>query len=94
MDIKVFVFLQAPKNAFHVSMCPCVHVSMSTAVVRANQTLLLSRLGQCGEGAGLAGRRRQWLRSEEIKMKFQREADWRAGLTGKEVIRRGRYWGR
>ena len=67
---------------------------LSTAVVRANQTLLLSRLGQVGEGAGLAGKRRQGLRREEARMRRMKEAAWQTEITGKELVRKGMFWRR
>ena len=67
---------------------------LSLAVVRANQMVLLSRLGMVGEGSAMAGRRRSWQRQEERKMMMAREADWLAATTGQELVRRGRFWGR
>ena len=67
---------------------------LSLAAVRANNTLLLARLGQVGEGSGLAGKRRSWQRMEERQVVLQREADWLAVTTGREIVRRGRFWGR
>ena len=37
---------------------------LSLATVRANQKVLLARLGQVGEGIALAWRRRRWRREE------------------------------
>ena len=65
---------------------------LSLATVRANQRVLLARLGQVGEGSAIAGRRRSWQRQEERRMKMQREADWLAAMTGQELVRRGRFW--
>ena len=67
---------------------------LSLATVRANQRVLLARLGQVGEGSAIAGRRRSWQRQEERRMKMQREADWLAATTGQELVRRGRFWSR
>ena len=67
---------------------------LSTAVVRANQTLLLTRLGQVGDGAGMASRRRQWVRREEARMRLLREAAWQVEVTGKELVRKGMFWKR
>jgi hypothetical protein len=67
---------------------------LSTAAVRANQTCLLSKMGQVGEGSSLAGSRRSAQRSEEKRMELQREADWLCYTGGRELVRRGRFWGR
>ena len=67
---------------------------LSMATVRANQGVLLARLGQVGEGSAMAGRRRSWQRVEERRMMMQREADWLAATTGQELVRRGMFWGR
>ena len=67
---------------------------LSTAAVRAANTVLLARLSQVGEGSGLASRRRQWQRMEERAMELGREADWEVHTTGREVVRRGQFWGR
>ena len=67
---------------------------LSTAAVRAANTVLLARLSQVGEGSGLAGRRREWQRREERTMAHGREADWMVHTTGRELVRRGRFWGK
>ena len=67
---------------------------LSTATVRAANTVLIARLSQVGEGSGLASRRRQWQRREERAMEHGREADWEVHTTGREVVRRGQFWGR
>ena len=67
---------------------------LSTAAVRAANTVLLARLSQVGEGSGLAGRRRKWQRREERTMAHGREADWMVHTTGRELVRRGRFWGK
>ena len=67
---------------------------LSAAVVRANNELLLSRIGQVGEGSALAGKRRAFQRGEEHRMMLQREADWLVHTTGRELVRRGRFWRR
>ena len=67
---------------------------LSLATVKANQMVLLARMGMVGEGSAIAGRRRSWQRSEEQRMRMQREADWLASTTGQQLIRRGRFWGR
>ena len=67
---------------------------LSTAAVRASNSVLLARLSQVGEGSGLAGRRREWQRREERAMAHGREADWMVHTTGRELVRRGRFWGK
>ena len=67
---------------------------LSTAAVKAANTVLLARLSQVGEGSGLAGRRREWQRREERAMAHGREADWEVHTTGRELVRRGRFWGK
>ena len=47
---------------------------LSMAVVRANQMVLLARLGMVGEGSAMAGRRRSWQRVEEQRMRMARES--------------------
>ena len=58
----------------------------------ASCTLLLSRMGQVGEGSGLASSRRSWQRQEERRMMLQRESDWLVTTSGREVVRRGQFW--
>ena len=67
---------------------------LSTAAVRAANTVLLARLSQVGVGSGLAGRRREWQRREERAMAHEREADWQVHTMGRELVRRGRFWGK
>ena len=67
---------------------------LSAAVVRANNELLLARVGQVGEGSSLAGKRRGFQRGEEHRMMLQREADWLVHTSGRELVRRGRFWNR
>ena len=67
---------------------------LSTAAVRAANTVLLARIGQVGEGSGLASKRRAWQKMEERHMMLQQEGDWLVASTGQEVVRRGRFWGR
>ena len=67
---------------------------LRAAVVRANNELLLARIGQVGEGSALAGKRRVLQRGEEHRMMLQREADWLVHTTGRELVRRGRFWRR
>ena len=67
---------------------------ISLAMVRANQMVLLARLGMVGDGSAMSGRRRSWQRVEEQRMRMAREADWLAATTGQQLIQRGRFWGR
>ena len=62
--------------------------------VRAANSVLLARMGQIGEGSGLAAKRRRWQKMEERRMQLQQEGDWLVASTGREVVRRGRFWGR
>ena len=66
---------------------------LSTAAVRAANTVLDARMSQVGEGSGLASKRREWQRREEWAMAHIREADWIVHSTGKENVRRGQVWG-
>ena len=67
---------------------------ISLTMVRADQMVILARLGMVGEGSAMSGRRRSWQRQEEQRMRMAREADWLAATTGQQLIRRGRFWGR
>ena len=67
---------------------------LSTAAVRAASTVLLARVSQVGQGSGMASRRREWQRREEMEMQHSREADFMVHCTGQEIVRRGRIWGR
>ena len=62
---------------------------LSTAAIRAANTVLLARLSQVGEGSGLASRRRS-----RRAMSHGKEADWQVHTTGRELVRRGRFWGK
>ena len=63
---------------------------LSTAAVRANNTCLLSKMGQVGDGSSLAGKRR----AAERRMELEKEADFRTYTSGRELVQRGRFWGR
>ena len=65
---------------------------LSTAAVGANCSLLLQRIGQIGEGWGLAAKRRSWQRREERRLLL--EADWLVTTSRQELVRRGRIWGK
>ena len=47
---------------------------LSTAAVRAANTVLLARMSQVGEGSGIASKRREWQRREERVMEHSRES--------------------
>ena len=65
---------------------------LSAAAIRAANGVLLARMSQVGEGSGMAGRRREVQRKEEMAMCHQKEADWAVKVTGQELVRRGRFW--
>ena len=64
---------------------------LSSAVIRANVRCLLERMLQVGEGVGQAGRRRQWARQEEERARWEREGQWLARVTGRNLARRGDF---
>ena len=67
---------------------------LSTAAVRAASTVLLARLSQIGQRSGMASRRREWQPWEERELEHSREADFLVHCTGRELVQRGRFWGR
>ena len=67
---------------------------LSTAAVCAASTVLLARLSQIGQRSGMASRRREWQRREEGELEHSREAGFLVHCTGRELVRRGRFWGR
>ena len=44
-----------------------------------------------GEGQGQAGKRRQWLRREEERARWDRQAQWLMRTTGRPLARRGDF---
>ena len=58
---------------------------------KANTNCLLSRITLCGDGVSEAAKRRRWQRFEEDRMKREREAVWRAKVSGHNIIRKGRF---
>ena len=64
---------------------------LSSAVIKANVRCLLERLVLVGEGRGQADKRRQWARLEEAKARMDREAQWQARITGRNLARRGDF---
>ena len=67
---------------------------LSTAVVRANSLCLLGKMGQVGEGSAIAGKRRAAARWGERERELEAEADWLCHTSGRELVQRGRFWGR
>ena len=65
---------------------------LSTAIVKANISVVLSRTSMMGDGARMARGRREWGRMEEMRARMEREAAWRAATSGQEVVRRGQFW--
>ena len=65
---------------------------ISTAIVKANISVLLDRSSMIGEGALVARGRREWTRLEERRMRDERQAAWRADTTGRAVVRKGHFW--
>ena len=61
--------------------------------MRAASTVLLARISQVGQGSGLASRRREWQRREEMEIQNAREADFLVHCTGRKIVLRGRFWG-
>ena len=54
----------------------------------------MSQVGaQGGVGAQLAAQRRQQWGQEEERARVDREAAWQATIQGKDIIRKGRFWG-
>ena len=66
---------------------------ISSASVTAFGHRLASRMSQVGgQGASLAGKRRQDWSREEAMAKEERSAAWLAKITGHDIVRRGRFW--
>ena len=67
---------------------------ISVAAVHCFGQRLASRMSQVGgQNAELAaGRRRAWGREEE-RARGEREAAWVETVTGRDIVRRGRFWG-
>ena len=54
---------------------------------------LASRMSQVGgQGAQLAGQRRQQWSQEEARARQDRESAWMATVLGRDIVRRGRLW--
>ena len=65
---------------------------LSTAIVRANAGCRLSRMCQVGEGADMGGKRRRATVAQEERMRRERESQWLAVKTGRNVVRRGQFF--
>ena len=66
---------------------------ISSASVTAFGHRLASRMSQVGgQGAALAGKRRQEWSREEAMAKEERSAAWLARITGHDIVRRGMFW--
>ena len=67
---------------------------ISVAAVSCFGQRLASRMSQVGgQNAQLAaGRRQAWGREEE-RARGEREAAWVETVTGRDIVRRGRFWG-
>ena len=61
-----------------------IHRRLSTATVRANNELMLSRIGLVGERSALAGECRRYQWREEHRSNLQREANWLVYMSGRE----------
>ena len=64
----------------------------SLASWKANTNCLLARTNLCGEGVSEAGKRRHWQKLEELKMRKEMDANFRAQMTGRSIVRKGRFW--
>ena len=64
---------------------------LSTASVRAGSQCLLDRMHQCGEGAALASRRREYCHLLEERMREERELQWLSKLRGGQIVRKGHF---
>ena len=70
---------------------------ISCASVTAFGQHLVSRMSQVGaqggQGAQLATQRHQQWGLEEERARLDREAAWQATIQGKNIVRKGRFWG-
>ena len=65
---------------------------ISSAVVTCFGQRLQSRMSLVGLGAITASQRRQQWSREEERARQGRSADWLAAITGRDIVRRGRFW--
>ena len=68
---------------------------ISSAAVSAFGHRLVSRMSQVGiggQGAKQAAQRRRVWEQEEAQARLDRGAAWVARVTGRDIVRRGRFW--
>ena len=65
---------------------------LSTASIRAASLCLLDRVHQCGEGAALAAKRREFNLVLEDRMKEERELQWLTKLRGGQIVQKGQFF--
>ena len=65
---------------------------ISTVVVRSNAQCLLDRMGQVGEGAAMASKRREYNLVGEEWIRRDREVQWTSRVRGAPIIRRGLFF--
>ena len=64
---------------------------LSLATVKANVDCLMARLILLGGQSSEAGKRRRSQKQAEHWMRMEQEASWRAYVSGRSVIRKGRF---
>ena len=71
-----------------------IRKQLSVAAVRTQADCLITRLGNVGEGAGAAGKRRgnviRWERRWEKEMQAEMQAEMVCERQGGRILRRGR----
>ena len=65
---------------------------LSVVAIKAANNCLLGRVSQVGEGSGLAARRREMQRQEEVCMRNQEDADRAVRISSQEIVKRGMFW--
>ena len=65
---------------------------LSTASIRAASLCLLDRVHQCGEGAALAAKRRQFNLVLEERMRGERELQWLTKQRGGQTVQKGQFY--
>ena len=77
------------------------HLSVETAYIRQRLSSsvvtcfghrLASRMSQVGRGAITASQRRQQWSWEEERSRQERSAAWLSAISGRDIVRRGRFW--
>ena len=53
--------------------------------------LKMSRITLCGDGVSEAGERRKWQRFEKERIERERQAVWRAKVSGHNIVKKGRF---